>query len=45
MQAILSVQTVNKWATDFVNEMNTICAKNEWLRKKLSQPVPLHKSN
>lgn len=34
MQAILSVQTVNKWATDFVNEMNTICAKNEWLRKK-----------
>ncbi|MDD3039169.1 bifunctional alpha,alpha-trehalose-phosphate synthase (UDP-forming)/trehalose-phosphatase [Bacteroides sp.] len=34
MQNILSVQTINKWAADFVNEMNTTYTKNEWLRKK-----------
>ena len=34
MQNILSVQTVNKWAADFVNELNATCMKNEMLRKK-----------
>ena len=34
MQSILSVQTVNKWAADFVNELNATCMKNDMLRKK-----------
>ena len=34
MQAILSVQTVNKWATDFINGLNTTCIQNDTLRKK-----------
>ena len=34
MQSILSVQTVNKWAADFVNELNMTCMKNDLLRKK-----------
>ena len=29
MQSILSVQTVNKWAADFVNELSGTCMKNE----------------
>lgn len=34
MQKTLSLQTVNKWAADFVNEMNETYAKNDLLRKK-----------
>lgn len=34
MQSILSVQTVNKRAADFVNELNATCMKNDMLRKK-----------
>lgn len=34
MQKIISVQTVNKWAADFVSEWSDTCRKNEQLRKK-----------
>ena len=34
MQKILSVQTVNKWAADFVNGLDMTCMKNDSLRKK-----------
>lgn len=34
MQKIISVQTVNKWAADFVSEWSDMCRKNEQLRKK-----------
>lgn len=34
MQNILSVQTVNKWASDFINEWDDTCLKNEQLRRK-----------
>lgn len=34
MQAIISVQTVDKWAGDFVNELNDTALKNEQLRSK-----------
>lgn len=35
MQEIISVQTVNKWAGDFVNELNDTGLKNQQLRRKL----------
>lgn len=35
MQAVVSTQTVNKWATDFVNELDDTYDKNEQLRRKL----------
>lgn len=34
MQAILSFQTVDKWASDFVGELNEICRKNDDFRRK-----------
>ena len=34
MQALLSTQTVNKWAADFVKAMNLTFTKNDALRKK-----------
>lgn len=34
MQKVISLQTVNKWAADFVSEWNAACLKNEQLRKK-----------
>ena len=43
MQSILSVQTVNKWAADFVNELNMTCMKNDLLRKK--RIVRYHRTN
>ena len=41
MQSILSVQTVNKWAADFVNELNITCMKNDTLRKKRIVPTTI----
>ena len=41
MQAILSVQTVNKWATDFINGLNTTCIQNDTLRKKRIVPTTI----
>lgn len=35
MQQLLSIQTVNKWASDFIHELNAICRKNETLHNKL----------
>ena len=32
MQAILSNQTINKWAADFMTEWNDICSKNQRFR-------------
>lgn len=34
MQAIISVQTVDKWAADFIHELEDACAKNEQFRQK-----------
>ena len=34
MQRIVSLQTVNKWAADFMDEWNDTCLKNGLLRKK-----------
>ena len=34
MQAILSVQTVNKWAADFMREWRQTAEKNKRLQKK-----------
>ena len=34
MQKVISLQTVNKWAADFVSEWNDTCLKNDHLRKK-----------
>ena len=34
MQNVLSAQTVDKWATDFMNGLNTTCTQNDMLRKK-----------
>ena len=40
MQAILSNQTINKWATDFMTEWNDICSKNQRFRlKRIVGPV------
>ena len=41
MQAILSVQTVNKWAADFINGLNTTCIQNDTLRKKRIVPTTI----
>lgn len=38
MQAVLSLQTVNKWAADFVGGLNEIGEKNEALRHKRIAP-------
>lgn len=35
MQHLLSVHTVNKWAADFIRELNVISRKNDTLRNKL----------
>lgn len=35
MQAILSVQTVNKWAADFMEEWKNVVDKNQYLSGKL----------
>lgn len=45
MQAILSVQTVNKWAADFINGLNTTCIQNDTLRKNVSCPPLSPKSS
>lgn len=34
MQAVLSVQTVDKWASDFIHELRDTCLKNEQFRHK-----------
>lgn len=40
MQAILSNQTINKWAADFMTEWNDICSKNQRFRlKRIVGPV------
>ncbi|MDD6210718.1 MAG: bifunctional alpha,alpha-trehalose-phosphate synthase (UDP-forming)/trehalose-phosphatase [Bacteroidales bacterium] len=39
MQAVISVQTVNKWASDFINGLKDTCRKNEELRRKLLTPA------
>ena len=39
MQSIVSRQTVNKWAHDFVHEWNEVVLKNRELRKKLISPL------
>lgn len=35
MQHLLSIHTVNKWAADFIHQLNLICRKNESLHNKL----------
>lgn len=34
MQAVLAVQTVDKWASDFIHELADTCSKNEQFRHK-----------
>ena len=34
MQSIISVQTVDKWAADFIHELGDTCTKNEQFRQK-----------
>lgn len=34
MQAVLTVQTVDKWASDFIHELADTCSKNEQFRYK-----------
>ena len=34
MQAVISTQTVNKWAADFMKELADVCRRNEAVRRK-----------
>lgn len=34
MQAVVSTQTVNKWAADFMKELADVCRRNEAVRRK-----------
>ena len=38
MQSVLSAQTVNKWAADFMAELTEVCRKNESVRRKQLTP-------
>lgn len=39
MQAVVSAQTVNKWAADFMDELTEVCRKNESVRHKQLTPA------